>query len=38
MDKLAGRYQVIDLPPARRETPILDVYWWKHSVNSTWHI
>lgn len=26
-------YRVVDLPPARRNTPnYLDLYWWKHSI------
>ncbi len=33
MDQKIGPYQVIDLPPARRETPnLLDMYWWRHSI------
>lgn len=33
MNQKAGRYQVIDLPLARREAPnMLDMYWGKHSV------
>jgi pyruvate/2-oxoglutarate dehydrogenase complex dihydrolipoamide acyltransferase (E2) component len=28
-----GSYHIVDLAPARRDTPnLLDVYWWKHSV------
>ena len=31
-DKL-GSNHIVDLTPARRDTPnLLDVYWWKHSV------
>ena len=33
MDQTAGHYHVIDLPPARRDTPnFLDMYWWKHYI------
>ncbi len=33
MEQKIGPYHVIDLPPARRETPnLLNVYWWKHSI------
>lgn len=33
MDQTIGPYHVIDLPPARRDTPnFLDMYWWKHYI------
>jgi hypothetical protein len=33
MNQQPARYQVIDLPPARRELPnLLDVFWWKHTM------
>jgi pyruvate/2-oxoglutarate dehydrogenase complex dihydrolipoamide acyltransferase (E2) component len=33
VNKKLGPYQVVDLPPARRETPnLLDLYWWSHCV------
>jgi hypothetical protein len=33
MSQKLGPYRVIDLPPARRDTPnLLDLYWWKHGV------
>jgi len=33
MKEKLGPYHVVDLAPARRDTPnLLEVYWWKHSV------
>lgn len=33
MNQKIGPYHVIDLPPARRDTPnFLDMYWWKHYI------
>lgn len=33
MKEKPGSYHVIDLPPARRDTPnFLDMYWWKHYI------
>ena len=33
MPKTALSYQVVDVPPARRNTHnYLDLYWWKHSI------
>ena len=33
MKEKLGPYHIVDLAPARRDTPnLLDVYWWKHSV------
>lgn len=33
MSQKIGSYQIVDLPPARRDTPnFLDLYWWKHSI------
>jgi pyruvate/2-oxoglutarate dehydrogenase complex dihydrolipoamide acyltransferase (E2) component len=33
MEQKMGTYQVIDLPPARRDTPsFLDMYWWNHYI------
>jgi pyruvate/2-oxoglutarate dehydrogenase complex dihydrolipoamide acyltransferase (E2) component len=33
MAKPSGRYRVVELPAARRDTAnFLDLYWWKHSV------
>jgi pyruvate/2-oxoglutarate dehydrogenase complex dihydrolipoamide acyltransferase (E2) component len=33
MNRKIGPYQIVDLPPARRDVPnLLDLYWWKHSV------
>jgi len=33
MKENLGPYQIVDLPPARREMPnLLDLHWWKHSV------
>ncbi len=33
MSQKIGPYHVIDLPPARRDTPnLLDLFWWRHCV------
>jgi len=33
MREKLGPYRVLDLPPARCDTPnLLEVYWWKHAV------
>jgi pyruvate/2-oxoglutarate dehydrogenase complex dihydrolipoamide acyltransferase (E2) component len=33
MNQKIGRYHVIALPSARRDTPnFLDIYWWKHYI------
>ena len=33
MNQKIGPYHVIDLPPARRDTPnFLDMFWWKHYI------
>src|SRR5215207_5651434 len=33
MREKLGPYRVLDLPPARCDTPnLLEVYWWKHTV------
>jgi pyruvate/2-oxoglutarate dehydrogenase complex dihydrolipoamide acyltransferase (E2) component len=33
MNHKIGPYHVIDLPPARRDTPnFLDMFWWKHYI------
>ena len=33
MNQKIGPYHIVDLPPARRDSPnFLDMYWWKHSI------
>lgn len=33
MNPKIGPYHIVDLPPARRETPnFVDLYWWKHCM------